>query len=105
MPSWEISYDHPMYMNIFRIMKTICCMLDPSNEPPSAYEVNHTATLEYALSHKKPLVLSSIFIHFRLSNEIDTRFTVVCRDITGMDWQIARCGMFASPSPGNLRRA
>jgi len=58
---------HPMYMNIFRIMKNI----RPIKRDPSAYKVKHT----------------SVFIHLRLSEETVTRFAVL-RDAIDMDWRI-----------------
>lgn len=73
-----------MYMNIFRIMKAVYHMLDPLNEPSSAYEVDHSATLECTTSQEnEPSILTGIVIHFRLSNV--TRFTLVFRD---MHWHI-----------------
>ncbi|KAG2133280.1 hypothetical protein DEU56DRAFT_417602 [Suillus clintonianus] len=76
--------EHPMRMNIYRVMKAVYHMLDPSNEPSSTVdEVKHIATLEYTALQEKPGPpdISNLFIHLRLSTEIDTRFTVVCRDM------------------------
>ncbi|OAX42110.1 hypothetical protein K503DRAFT_408783 [Rhizopogon vinicolor AM-OR11-026] len=84
MYSWIISDDHPMHMHIYRIMKATYHIFDPSNEPSSAYETNNTATLGYTISQEEPRV-SGIFIHFRLYQETDMRFTVVLRDITEDD--------------------
>jgi hypothetical protein len=65
-------------------MKAVYHMLDPSNEPISTLdEVNHIATLEYAVSQEKigPPDISSLVIRLRLSTQTDTRFDVVLRDM------------------------
>lgn len=96
MPTWTIispkipvfnstnDHGHPMRIHIYRVMKAVYHMLDPSNEPISTVdEVNHIATLEYADSqeHTGPPEISSLVIHLRLSTQTDTRFDVVLRDM------------------------
>jgi hypothetical protein len=70
-----------MRMNIYRVMKAVYHMLDPSNEP-TVDEVKHIATLEYAVSQENagPPDISSLVIHLRLFTQTDTRFDVVLRD-------------------------
>ncbi|KAG1744963.1 uncharacterized protein EDB91DRAFT_169583 [Suillus paluster] len=88
MPTWTIispcedDYDHPMRMNIFRVMKTVYRMLDSPNEPSTVGEGKHIATLGYAGSQEKPGPpdLSSLVIHFRLSTQTVTHFVVVFCD-------------------------
>lgn len=72
-----------MRINVYRVMKAVYHILDPSNEPSSTIdEVKHIATLEYALSQEKegPPEISSLVIHLRLSAQTDTRFDVVLHD-------------------------
>jgi hypothetical protein len=71
-------------MHIYRVMKAVYHLLDPSNEPISTVdEVTHIATLEYAVSQEKtgPPEISSLVIHLRLSTQTDTRFDVVLQDM------------------------
>jgi hypothetical protein len=50
----QIFYGHPMRVNIYRVMKVVYYMLDPSNEPSSTVdEVKPSNTR----SHKKIQVL------------------------------------------------
>lgn len=73
-----------MRMHIYRVMKAVYHTLDPSNEPISTVdEVNHIATLEYAVSQEKtgPPEILSLVIHLRLSTQTDTCFDVVLRDM------------------------
>ncbi|KAG1878422.1 hypothetical protein C8R48DRAFT_283205 [Suillus tomentosus] len=93
MPAWTIISPenpvsdlggHPMRFNVYRVMKAVYHVLDPSNEPSSTIdEVKHIATLEYAVSQEKegPLEISSLIIHLRLSTQTDTRFDVVLHDM------------------------
>ncbi|KAG1880762.1 hypothetical protein F4604DRAFT_485590 [Suillus subluteus] len=93
MPTWTIispcekDYDHPMRMNIFRVMKTVYRMLDPPNEPSTVDEGKHIATLGYTVSQEMPGPpdLSSLVIHFRLSTEIVTHFVVAFCDLQIVD--------------------
>jgi hypothetical protein len=71
-------------MKIFRIMKMVYHMLDPPNEPSAITEVDHIATLGYAVVLQKkpePPILSSVIIHFRLSTESVTRFALLLHDM------------------------
>ncbi|KAG2121608.1 hypothetical protein DEU56DRAFT_94618 [Suillus clintonianus] len=85
MPAWTIisprerDNGHPMRTKIFRVMKAVYHMLDPPNEPSDINEVNHIATLGYAVLQEKPepTILSSVVIHFRLSTESVTRFAIL----------------------------
>lgn len=73
-----------MRINVYRVMKVVYHVLDPSNEPSSTIdEVKHIATLEYAVSQEKegPPEISSLIIHLRLSAQTDTRFDVVLHDM------------------------
>jgi hypothetical protein len=82
--SWgQKMYDHAMRVNVYRVMKAVYHMLDPSNEPSSTVdEVKHIATLEYAVSQENAGLpdISSPAIHLRLFTQTDTRFDVVLRD-------------------------
>ncbi|KAG2120515.1 uncharacterized protein F5147DRAFT_2275 [Suillus discolor] len=92
MPAWTIISPenpvndperHPMWMNVYRVMKAVYHVLDTSNEPSSTIdEVKHIATLEYALSQEKegPPEISSLVIHLRLSSQTDARFDVALHD-------------------------
>ncbi|KAG1789988.1 uncharacterized protein HD556DRAFT_1538005, partial [Suillus plorans] len=92
MPAWTIISPenpvndlkgHPMRINVYRVMKAVYHILDPSNEPSSTIdEVKHIATLEYAVSQEKegPPEISSLIIHLRLSAQTETRFDVVLHD-------------------------
>jgi hypothetical protein len=66
-------------MNIFRVMKAVYHLLDPAIEPSTVDDTKHIATLEYTVSQTKPgrPGLLSAVIHFRLSTEIVTRFSVM----------------------------
>lgn len=93
MPTWTIispcekDYDHPMHMNIFRVMKTVYRMSDASNEPSAVDEGKHIATLGYAMSQEKPGSpdLSSVVIHFRLCTQSVTQFVVTTRPMQFVD--------------------
>ncbi|KAG2140844.1 hypothetical protein BD769DRAFT_1429046 [Suillus cothurnatus] len=72
-----------MRVNVYRVMKAVYHMLDPSNEPSSTVdEVKDIATLEYAVSQENAGLpdISSLVIHLRLFTQTDTRFDVVLGD-------------------------
>jgi hypothetical protein len=93
MPTWTIispcekDYDHPMRLNIFRVMKTVYHMLDSPNEPSAVDEGKHIATLGYAVSQENPGPpdLSSLVIHFRLSTQVATHFVIAFSDLQIID--------------------
>ncbi|KAG0694222.1 hypothetical protein DFH29DRAFT_960977 [Suillus ampliporus] len=93
MPAWTIipptkedflqDHCHPILLKLFRVMKTIYKLLDPQNEPSSVHEGNHTATFGYTDSEamSESSMLSSLFMHFRLSTQTSPRFALVSRDM------------------------
>ncbi|KAG0706596.1 hypothetical protein DFH29DRAFT_900351 [Suillus ampliporus] len=62
-----------MLMRVFRVMKTTYALLDPQNEPRAVNAGTHIAVLGYADS--------DVFIHFGLSTETSTRFSLILRDM------------------------